>query len=112
MVGHDRKYWVAALPNLQNITILQYYNITILQYWEAAALPNHLMVVIQKRKCGHKCDKRKYIIWHVAASLKVSQQKEDEGSYLILRGLASVQGAPQIFGNWRQTAFTLRRPIA
>ena len=26
--------------------------------------------------------------------------------------LASVQGAPQIFGNWRQTAFTLRRPIA
>ena len=41
MVGHDRKYWVAALPNLSNITILQYYNITILQYWEAAALPNH-----------------------------------------------------------------------
>ena len=35
MVGHDRKYWVAALPNLQNITILQYYNVTILQYWEA-----------------------------------------------------------------------------
>ena len=26
--------------------------------------------------------------------------------------LASVQGAPQIFGNWRQTALTLRRPIA
>ena len=25
--------------------------------------------------------------------------------------LASVQGAPQIFGNWRQTALTLRSPI-
>ena len=27
-------------------------------------------------------------------------------------GLASVQGAPQIFGNWRQTALTLSSPIA
>ena len=63
------------------ITIIQYHNITILGS-SSTSQP------LQKSKCGHKCDKRKYIIWwHVAASLKVSQQKEDKGSYLILRGL-------------------------